>query len=80
MPGKTSLIAVALGAVVLPTGLRSADAQHGMPPAVPGGSSAHMLAEACTTAFERNIATGRGFGMAFVADHNGYPGPLQSSS
>jgi len=35
-----------------------------------------MLAEACATAFEKNIATGRGFGMAFVADHHGYPGPL----
>jgi Spy/CpxP family protein refolding chaperone len=35
-----------------------------------------MLAEMCATAFEKNIATGRGFGMAFAADHNGYPGPL----
>ncbi|MBI2202452.1 MAG: Spy/CpxP family protein refolding chaperone [Candidatus Rokubacteria bacterium] len=35
-----------------------------------------MLAEACAAAFEENIATGRGFGMAFAADHNGYPGPL----
>jgi Spy/CpxP family protein refolding chaperone len=35
-----------------------------------------MLAHACATAFEQNIATGRGFGMAFAADQNGYPGPL----
>ncbi len=76
MRGQKSLIAVALGAMVLTSGLRPAEAQHAMPPAVPGGPSAHMLAEACATAFEKNIATGRGFGMAFVADHNGYPGPL----
>jgi Spy/CpxP family protein refolding chaperone len=35
-----------------------------------------MLAEMCATAFEANIAAGRGFGMAFLADQNGYPGPL----
>jgi Spy/CpxP family protein refolding chaperone len=74
MRRRTSLIAV--GAVVLAVGLGRAEAQHAMPPAVPGGPSAHMLAHACATAFEKNIATGRGFGMAFVADHNGYPGPL----
>jgi Spy/CpxP family protein refolding chaperone len=67
---------VALGVVVLAAGLGGADAQHAAPPAVPGGPSAHMLAQTCATAFEKNIATGRGFGMAFVADHNGYPGPL----
>jgi Spy/CpxP family protein refolding chaperone len=35
-----------------------------------------MLAEMYAIAFEQNIASGRGFGMAFVADQNGYPGPL----
>jgi Spy/CpxP family protein refolding chaperone len=35
-----------------------------------------MLAEMYAIAFEKNIASGRGFGMAFVADQNGYPGPL----
>ena len=74
MRRRTSLIT--LGAVVLAIGLGGAEAQHAMPPAVPGGPSTHMLAQACATAFEKNIATGRGFGMAFVADHNGYPGPL----
>ncbi len=76
MRTRKSLMIVALAAVVFTTALRSAEAQHAMPPAVAGGPSAHMLAEACATAFEKNIATGRGFGMAFVADQNGYPGPL----
>jgi Spy/CpxP family protein refolding chaperone len=34
-----------------------------------------MLAEMCGTAFEHNIIMGHGFGMAFVADQQGYPGP-----
>ena len=76
MRSRRSLIAVALGTIVLIVELRGADAQHGMPPAVPGGPSAHMLAETCATAFEKNIATGRGFGMAFAADQNGFRGPL----
>ena len=36
----------------------------------------HVLAQTYEKAFEENIATGRGFGLAFVADQNGYPGPL----
>jgi Spy/CpxP family protein refolding chaperone len=35
-----------------------------------------MLAQMCSIAFEKNIGEGRGFGMAFVADQQGYPGPL----
>ena len=56
-------------------GVTTAGAQH-------AGHSAgaphdgHRAAEACTTEFEQVIATGRGFGMAFAADQNGYPGPL----
>jgi Spy/CpxP family protein refolding chaperone len=42
----------------------------------PAGPPAHILAQSCATAFEKNIGEGRGFGMAFVADQNGYPGPL----
>ena len=60
MRSWTSL--VALGVVVLAAGLGGADAQHAAPPAVPGGPSAHMLAQTCATAFEKNIATGRGSG------------------
>jgi Spy/CpxP family protein refolding chaperone len=51
-------------------------AQHGMTQPGPGSPPPHRLAETCATAFEENIASGRGFGLAFVADQNGYPGPL----
>ena len=73
---RKSLIAGALGAMVLIIGLRSSEAQHPMPQPRAGSPPAHMLAEMCATAFDKNVASGRGFGMAFVADQNGYPGPL----
>jgi Spy/CpxP family protein refolding chaperone len=40
------------------------------------GSEPHLEAQQCQTQFERVIADGRGFGLAFVADQEGYPGPL----
>lgn len=36
----------------------------------------HRAAQACATEFEQVVGTGRGFGMAFAADQNGYPGPM----
>jgi Spy/CpxP family protein refolding chaperone len=36
----------------------------------------HRTAEACETEFDKVVGEGRGFGMAFAADQNGYPGPL----
>ncbi len=48
-------------------------AQHGHGgPGVPG----HDVAQACATEFDKVVGDGRGFGMAFAADQNGYPGPL----
>lgn len=57
-------------------GLHEGWAQHGMPRPGDGTPPAHIFPQACATAFEKGIAEGRGFGMAFVADQNGYPGPL----
>jgi Spy/CpxP family protein refolding chaperone len=39
----------------------------------PGG---HKAAEACSAEFDKVVGDGRGFGMAFAADQNGYPGPM----
>ena len=36
----------------------------------------HRAAQACATEFEHVVGAGRGFGMAFAADQNGYPGPM----
>jgi hypothetical protein len=36
----------------------------------------HIRAQACADEFEAVVRDGRGFGMAFAADQEGYPGPL----
>src|SRR5689334_22194907 len=41
-----------------------------------GHAGGHQAAEACSAEFDKVVAEGRGFGMAFAADQNGYPGPL----
>jgi Spy/CpxP family protein refolding chaperone len=61
------IIAIALGVTAPP-----ALAQHSTAPS----ASHHALVQTYEKAFEENVATGRGFGMAFAADQNGYPGPL----
>jgi Spy/CpxP family protein refolding chaperone len=65
-----------LAALALPASAQHAGhgAQHGAGHA-PGGDG-HRAAEACATQFEQVVAQGRGFGMAFAADQNGYPGPM----
>jgi Spy/CpxP family protein refolding chaperone len=50
-------------------------AQHGHGGA--GGHEAgHQAAQACLSEFEKVVGEGRGFGLAFAADQNGYPGPM----
>jgi len=36
----------------------------------------HQAAQACAVEFDNVVGEGRGFGMAFAADQNGYPGPM----
>ncbi len=48
-------------------------AQHGHGGA---GAPGHQAAQACLTEFEQVVGEGRGFGLAFAADQNGYPGPM----
>jgi Spy/CpxP family protein refolding chaperone len=38
--------------------------------------AAHRRVEAYLKEFDQVVADGRGFGLAFAADQNGYPGPL----
>ncbi len=49
--------------------------QHGAGGHQPGGAG-HHIAQQCQTQFEQVVGEGRGFGLAFAADQNGYPGPL----
>jgi Spy/CpxP family protein refolding chaperone len=39
-------------------------------------SEGHLKAQACLDEFDSVVSDGRGFGMAFAADQNGYPGPM----
>ncbi len=73
---RTALTAIALGTMTLTLGPAGTRAQHGGMHHAAAGLPHHKLAEACATEGDKNIASGRGFGMAFVADQNGYPGPL----
>jgi Spy/CpxP family protein refolding chaperone len=52
------------------------ESPHHGPHGATGGTPHHALAQTCDGAFEENVRDGRGFGMAFVADQQGYPGPL----
>src|SRR5881296_2632536 len=60
-------------AVVLAAAAAIAWAQHGHGSV---GADGHQVAEACATEFEKVVGEGRGFGLAFAADQNGYPGPM----
>ena len=59
--------------VALMTG--GALAQHGGH-VQPGGGQGQLLAQSCAEQFKTVVGEGRGFGMAFAADQNGYPGPM----
>ena len=41
-----------------------------------GHAGGHQAAQACATEFDKIVGEGRGFGLAFAADQNGYPGPM----
>jgi len=75
MRGVTSggVVVVALGVVTLAAFAAVTWAQHGH-----DGSSGdgHKTAQACASEFEKVVGDGRGFGLAFAADQNGYPGPM----
>lgn len=59
-------------AVLLVTG--GALAQHGGHQH--GDGQGHQAAKACIDEFNKVVGEGRGFGLGFAADQNGYPGPM----
>ena len=55
----------------------TAVAQHAGHQHTPGApADGHLRAQACLDEFDAVVADGRGFGMAFAADQQGYPGPM----
>ena len=68
---------IGLAVTILFTLAATAGAQHpGHGAGHAGGGDGHLAAQACATQFDQVVAEGRGFGMAFAADQNGYPGPM----
>jgi len=72
MRGLTSGAATA---IALSAAAAVAWAQHGHGGAG-GHTEGHQVAQACASEFEKVVGDGRGFGLAFAADQNGYPGPM----
>ncbi|HMH49708.1 MAG TPA: periplasmic heavy metal sensor [Candidatus Acidoferrum sp.] len=73
---KRAATVVALTVMIGIVGSGAADAQHGAAHAGAEAVPHHALVQTYEKALEQNLAEGRGFGMAFAADQNGYPGPL----
>jgi len=66
------MLGVAAG-IAITVAAAAASAQHGHGGA---GAEGHQMAQACASEFEKVVGDGRGFGLAFAADQNGYPGPM----
>jgi Spy/CpxP family protein refolding chaperone len=64
----------AVATAAVPGGAPATAQHHGHGAAAP--SEGHRAAQACADESKAVIADGRGFGMAFAADQNGYPGPM----
>lgn len=67
---------------VLPSNPALAQSAHGHQPKAhghqqhAGADAAHRRVQAYLEEFDQVVGEGRGFGLAFAADQNGYPGPL----
>jgi len=66
-------VIAAVGLAGLTAGTTVTRAQHAHGGA---GAQGHQVAQTCATEFEKVVGEGRGFGLAFAADQNGYPGPM----
>ena len=65
------MAACGLGGLAAVTPVTLAQHAHGG-----AGAQGHQVAQTCATEFEKVVGEGRGFGLAFAADQNGYPGPM----
>src|SRR5207245_8587417 len=67
------IAAVGLAGLTAGTTVTRAQRAHG---GADGHAEGHLAAQACASEFEKVVGEGRGFGLAFAADQNGYPGPM----
>jgi Spy/CpxP family protein refolding chaperone len=73
---STILLLTALAVVAAGPAFAQSGHGHGHQHRGGGDAQAHQRVEACLREFDQVVADGRGFGQAFPADQNGYPGPL----
>src|SRR5881409_2769329 len=66
-------VIAAVGLAGLTAGTTVTRAQHAHDGA---GAQGHQVAQTCASEFEKVVGEGRGFGLSFAADQNGYPGPM----
>ncbi|MGH7311709.1 MAG: hypothetical protein ACREJV_00940, partial [Candidatus Rokuibacteriota bacterium] len=70
------MFALAFAAAVAAGGSASAQhTGHGQPAT---GQAHHLVTQRYLEEFKSVVGEGRGFGMAFAADQNGYPGPMHA--
>jgi Spy/CpxP family protein refolding chaperone len=70
----TRLAMMALSSTIMAVAAGNAWAQH----AGHSPGQGHQQVDAWNKEFEAVVREGRGFGMAFAADQNGYPGPMHA--
>jgi Spy/CpxP family protein refolding chaperone len=68
---RTAAVTVTVAGLSGYAALTSGQHDHGG-----GPEQGHQAAQACATEFDKVVGEGRGFGLAFAADQNGYPGPM----
>jgi len=71
IPGRVVLSSAVMMVALFGTAASVSWGQHGH-----GHAGGHQAAEVCSAEFDKVVGKGRGFGLAFAADQNGYPGPL----
>jgi len=71
---RRALVLAALLLLLVPVVAAAQHAGHQHTPGAP--SEGHLKAQACLDEFDAVVRDGRGFGMAFAADQQGYPGPM----
>jgi len=71
-----SLGLAALGSAVAQSGHGHPPPGHSHPPGAADSQAPHRRIEAFQREIDAVLADGRGAGLAFAADQNGYPGPL----
>ncbi len=72
------LVVAAIAVMIAGPAFAQSGHGHGHQPGGRDDAQAHRRVEACLGEFDQVAADGRGVGLAFPADQNGYPGPMHA--